>query len=61
MTSSAAYWINLTNIALAIITGLCVLLVAGGLLHEAIWRRRRRASLSAEMDAELRRLLYRDR
>jgi hypothetical protein len=49
-------WLNLTNLALGIITILAVLLVAGSVGHELL-ARRRKASQIEDLDSELKSLV----
>jgi hypothetical protein len=54
MVDTQTFWINLTNIALAVVTLLAVLAVLGGVAHELISRWKKRRAIFAELDADLR-------
>jgi len=42
------FWLNFTNIALGLVTVLCVLVVAGGVVRELLHRRAQRALAGAD-------------
>jgi hypothetical protein len=50
-------WLNLTNLALGVVTLACVLVVAYSVLLEVRERARRRAAAGAGLDQEMRELL----
>jgi len=50
-------WLNLTNLALGIVTLLALVVLAGGIAQEVLARRRKARELNA-IDAEVRHLLH---
>lgn len=53
-------WLNITNIVLGVVVALCVLVMAGGIVHEFVSRIRKRRRIEAEIDRDMR-LLNDDR
>jgi len=49
-------WLNLTNLALGVITLAAILIVAGGVAWELVWKRRRARDLDG-LDAEMQTML----
>ena len=56
MGDAQTFWLNLTNAVLGIAVVACSLAVTAAVVREAIAKARRRASLSAELDRDMRNL-----
>ena len=52
MSDPSTYWLNVTNIALGVITLICCAAVGIGILQELALRRRKRAAMS-KLDSEV--------
>ena len=46
-------WLTITNIVLGAVAALCVVVMAGGIIHEAIARIRKRRRIEAEIDRDM--------
>jgi len=49
-------WLNITNIFLGAVVAVCVLVMAGGVVHEIVARIRKRRRIEAEIDRDMRML-----
>lgn len=47
-------WLNVTNILLGVVVALCLFIMLGGIAHELISRLRKRRSIAAELDRDMR-------
>ena len=52
MTDPSTYWLTLTNIALGVVTLICVAALAIGILQELLAKRQKAAAIS-KLDAEV--------
>ncbi len=48
-----AYWLNATNAILGLVVVVCVVIMAGGMVHEIIARVRQRRRMDAELDRDM--------
>jgi len=46
-------WLTITNIVLGAVAALCVVVMAGGVIHEVISRIRKRRRIEAEIDRDM--------
>ena len=51
------YWLNMTNIGLGIVVLICVVVLAIGVIHDLVQRRKQRIRLSREFDRDLKDLV----
>jgi hypothetical protein len=60
-TGSEVLWLNLTNIALGVVVLICFVAIAVCAIHEGPTLRRKRAAVSAELDADMKKWFADDR
>ena len=51
---SETYWLTVTNVILGGVVAVCVVIMVGGIAHEMIARLRKRRSIDAELDRDMR-------
>ena len=57
MNDPSTYWLIFTNVALGIVTLICLVAVAAGVLQE-VAARRKKAAADSKLDAELAQLVH---
>ncbi len=50
---SELFWVNVANVALGLVTGVCALMVIWAVFDELLTRRKKRAAYMAEIEREL--------
>ena len=46
-------WLNIANLGLGVVVAVCVLVMAGGIVHEIVARFRNRRHVEAEIDRDM--------
>ena len=54
---SETYWLNATNLALAVVVLICAFVVTGAVVREGVARAHKRAKISRELDRDMRQLV----